>query len=110
MNKNLKWAMQYVLLAAIISYGLGCSINRGTGSYQIISDEQIDYVTDLMAAYPDGIRTIVNNYQEEWFWDTYIDTFRLREELEPTILGSLIFTFIGEDNVPQVSRRLDQPS
>lgn len=103
MNKenknNLKWALRFLVLAAIISYGLGLTLDR-TSTFELISQQTQDDIAEALVVYPEGIRCIVKNYDKKEYWSEVAYIFRIREKVEPTFIGGIIMPFIGEDNGP----------
>lgn len=72
-KNNIKWILQYVVLAAIICYGSGLSINRDR-SFQLITKEMQKETKELLTAYPEGIRYLIKYYDDDQYWQILQET------------------------------------
>ena len=95
--KNLKSAVSYIAISAIICYALGLTVNRDR-EFELFSKWQIHQATEAMTVWPEGIRSLIKYYENEEFWHNYAQTFRLREIKEPSFIGGIVLQFIGDNN------------
>ena len=95
-KENLKWIVRYVVLAAIISYGLGAITNPTGKEFRLLSESEQEYVTEMISVYPEGIRAIVKGGSKPEFWQDVLFIFRNREKTNPTLLGNVILSIYGE--------------
>ena len=90
MNKesknNLKWIMQYVLLAAIISYGSSMYTHGTNNKFTLLSPQQSKDVKDMITIFPDAIRYTIKFHDSKEYWEC----FRSTEETNPTFAGGIV--------------------
>jgi len=114
MNKenleNLKWALRFLVLAAIISYGLGLTLNRNIGQFELLSTQQVKDVKEVMAVFPEGIRAVIKYGHKKEYWEDILYVTKIREKSNPTFVGGLIVSIFGESIDETSSRSMEWTS
>lgn len=83
--------MQYVLLVAIICCGLSILAPKKQINRQ--ATERVNYqLQEAVTALPEAFRLYKQHRNEKHYWDALHDTFREQEEVNPTVIGSIILS------------------
>ena len=93
--KNLKWISKYIILAAVVSYGLSFTTNNHNSSFlpELTSD-----VCEAIHAYRDGMNQLVIHHDNSEYWEVYFSTLEINEGREPTLVGTMLLEMRGHFN------------
>lgn len=89
-KNNIKWILQYVVLAAIICYGSSFistkSVVRTPQQWRRTRHE----TKEVLTAFPEALRLYIKYREDEVYWEALYDVFKVQEERNPTFAGGII--------------------